>query len=63
MGKKCRRWGSAESLPSIFNALFLRQHLVTPDHAVESFGTPAYDEIITHFAGDQPGSEEIPALS
>jgi hypothetical protein len=29
---------------------------------VESFATPAYDEIITHLAGDQPGSEEIPAL-
>jgi hypothetical protein len=43
------------------HVLFLRQLWVTPDYAVESFGTPAYDEIIAHFAGDQPGSEEIPA--
>jgi|HubBroStandDraft_6_1064221.scaffolds.fasta_scaffold580649_2 hypothetical protein len=43
------------------HALFLRQLWVTPDYTLESFGTPAYDEIIAHFAGDQPGSEEIPA--
>ena len=33
------------------HALFLRQLWVTPDYTLESFGTPAYDEIIAHFAG------------
>jgi len=40
----------------------VRQYLVTPDYAVESFAMPGYDEIITHFASDRPDNEEIPAL-
>lgn len=62
MGKKCRRWADMQNhYRPYFKRLFMRQYLVTPDYAVESFATPAYDEISSHFASDQPGSEEIPA--
>ena len=62
MEKKCRRWAEMQShYRPYFKRLFLRQYLVTPDYAVESFATPAYDEITAHFASDQPGNEEIPA--
>jgi hypothetical protein len=61
--EKCRRWVDLQShYRPYFKRLFLRQYLVTPDYAVESFAARAYDEIITHFASDQPGNEEIPAL-
>jgi len=63
MEKKCRRWADMQShYRPYFKRLFLRQYLVTPDYAVESFATPAYDEITSHFASDRPGNEEIPAL-
>jgi hypothetical protein len=63
MEKKCRRWVDLESrYRPYFKRLFVRQYLVTPDYAVESFATPAYAEIIAHFASDRPGNDEIPAL-
>jgi hypothetical protein len=63
MEKKCQRWADLQAhYRPYFKRLFVRQYLVTPDYAVESFAGPAYDEITTHFASDQPGSEEIPAL-
>jgi hypothetical protein len=62
MEQKCRRWADMQThYRPYFKRLFVRQYLVTPNYAVESFATPAYDEITTHFASDQPGSEEIPA--
>ena len=62
MEQKCRRWADMQThYRPYFERLFARQYLVTPNYAVESFATPAYDEITTHFASDQPGSEEIPA--
>ena len=61
--KKCRRWADMQShYHPIFKRLFLRQYLITPDYAVESFATPAYDEISTHFASDQSDSDEVPTL-
>jgi hypothetical protein len=64
MEKKCRRWADMEThYRPYFKRLFLRQYLVTPDYAVESFAAPAYHEITTRFASDQPGrGEEVPAL-
>lgn len=61
--KKCRRWADLQShYRPYFKRLFIRQFLVTPDYAVESFATSAYDEITARFASDRPGSEEVPAL-
>jgi hypothetical protein len=60
--KRCRNWAETQSeYRPLFKRLFVRQWLVTPDYAVESFATPAYDRITTRFASDQPNSEEIPA--
>ena len=58
---KCRRWAEVQSrYRTYFKRLFVRQWLVTADYAVESFASPAYDEIMARFASDQPANEEIP---
>jgi hypothetical protein len=59
--KRCRTWADtqAQYRPSL-KRLFVRQWLVTPDYAVESFAAPAYDRIAQRFASDRPGSEEVP---
>jgi hypothetical protein len=52
--KKCRRWAQTQSrYRRYFKRLFVRQWLVTPNYAVESFASPAYDEITARFASDQ----------
>jgi len=59
--KRCRSWADTQaSYRTYLKRLFIRQWLVTPDYAVESFATPAYDEIAKRFASDKPGSEEVP---
>jgi hypothetical protein len=59
--KRCRTWAETQARYRPFlKRLFVRQWLVTPDYAVESFATPAFDEIAAHFASDKPDSEEVP---
>jgi len=60
--KRCRTWAATQAeYRSFFKRLFVRQWLVTPDYAVESYATPAYDRITARFASDRPNDEEIPA--
>lgn len=60
--KRCRTWAATQTeYRSFFKRLFVRQWLVTPDYAVESYATPAYDRITSRFASDHPDNEEIPA--
>jgi hypothetical protein len=56
--RKCREWAAKqEKYRRYFQRLFLRQWLLAPDYAVESFAAPAYEEIASRFAS----KEEIPA--
>jgi hypothetical protein len=59
--KRCRTWATTQTeYRPFFKRLFVRQWLVTPDYAVESYATPAYDRITARFASDRPDNEEIP---
>lgn len=50
--EKCRAWAIAQkSYRPYFKRLFLRQWLMTPDYGIESFATPAFDEIERRFSG------------
>jgi hypothetical protein len=50
--KKCRDWAVKQArYRPYLKRLFLRQWLVTPDYAVESYATPAYEEIQKQFSG------------
>jgi hypothetical protein len=56
--RKCREWASKQQkYRRYFQRLFLRQWLLAPDYAVESFAAPAYEEIASRFAS----KAEIPA--
>src|SRR5260370_7377328 len=56
--RKCREWAAKQQkYRRYFQRLFLRQWLLAPDYAVESFAAPAYEEIASRFAS----KEEIPA--
>jgi hypothetical protein len=60
--KRCRTWATTQTeYRPFFKRLFTRQWLVTPDYAVESYATPAYDRITARFASDRPDNQEIPA--
>jgi hypothetical protein len=60
--KRCHTWAATQTeYRPFFKRLFVRQWLVTPDYAVESYATPAYDRITARFASDRPDNEEIPA--
>jgi hypothetical protein len=49
--KKCREWAETQiHYRPYFRRLFLRQWLMGPDFAVESFATPAYEEIQKRFS-------------
>jgi hypothetical protein len=62
--KRCRTWADTQiHYRPFFKRLFLRQWLVTPDYAMESFATPAFDEITARFASDKPNSEVPTALN
>ena len=64
--KRCRTWADTQTgYRTFFKRLFLRQWLVTPDYAVESFATPSYDQITERFASDRQvnhplSSHEVP---
>jgi hypothetical protein len=59
--KRCRTWADTQTqYRPLLKRLFLRQWLVTPDYAVESFASSAYDQIASRFASDKPNSEEVP---
>lgn len=61
--KRCRTWADTQTqYRPLFRRLFLRQWLVTPDYAVESVATPAYDQITSRYASDKPDSEEVPTF-
>lgn len=50
--KKCRDWAAAQvRYRPFFGHLFLRQWLLSPDYATESYATPAYEEIQRRFSG------------
>ena len=58
--KKCREWASAQArYRPYFKRLFLRQWLLSPDFGIESFATPAFDQIQKRFSGL---GDEIPEL-
>jgi hypothetical protein len=59
---KCREWVMTQQhYRPLFSRLFARQWLLTPDYAIESFATPAYNEITAKFASDLPrNQEEVP---
>lgn len=49
--KKCRTWAALQvRYRPYFKRLFLRQWLLAPDLAMESFATPAFDEIEKRFS-------------
>jgi hypothetical protein len=51
--QKCReRAAQQQKYRSYFQRLFLRQWLLVPGYAIESFAAPAYDQIVSRFAGD-----------
>lgn len=51
--KRCRSWAERQAhYRTYFKRLFLRQWLVTPDYAVESFALPAYDQILARYFGE-----------
>ena len=60
---KCREWASTQQrYRPFFKRLFVRQWLLTPDYAVESFAAPAYEEITGKFASDlERNQAEVPA--
>jgi hypothetical protein len=57
--QKCREWAAKQQkYRRYFQRLFLRQWLLAPDYAVESFAAPAYEEIASRFAS----KKEMPAV-
>jgi hypothetical protein len=49
--KKCRQWAALQvHYRPYFKRLFVRQWLLAPDFAAESYATPAYDEIQKRFS-------------
>lgn len=61
--KRCRTWAETQAAyRTYFHRLFVRHWLAAPDQAVETFATPAFDEIAHHFASDQRKIEEVPTL-
>jgi len=62
--KRCREWFAAQQrYRSVFKRLFVRQWLLTDYYSIESYATPAYDEITAKFASDQPAfKEEVPEM-
>jgi hypothetical protein len=57
--RACREWATKQQkYRRYFQRLFLRQWLLAPDYAVESFAAPAYEEIASRFAS----KEEIPEV-
>lgn len=62
--KKCREWATTQQrYRASFQRLFVRQWLLTPDYAIESYATPAYQRITAEFARDQKmHPDEVPAM-
>lgn len=60
--KKCRAWAAEQQqYRSAFRKLFVRQWLLTPDYAIESYATPAFELITSKYASDQAAYKaEIP---
>ncbi len=57
--RKCREWAvQQQKYRRYFQRLFLRQWLLAPEYAIESFAAPAYEEIASRFAS----KEEIPEV-
>jgi hypothetical protein len=51
--QKCRDWaGHQQKYRRYFQRLFLRQWLLAPNLAIESFAAPAYEQIASGFASD-----------
>lgn len=49
--RACREWAvKQQKYRRYFERLFLRQWLLAPDYATESFAVPAYEEIVSRFA-------------
>ena len=62
---ECREWVvKQEAYRRYFSRLFLRQWIVAPGFSVESFATPAYQQIVSHYADLYNGSidDEAPEL-
>jgi len=58
--KKCRDWATTQvPYRTYLKRLFVRQWLLTPDYTIESFATPAYEELTKRFSGL---GDEIPEL-
>lgn len=58
--RKCRDWATAQvAYRPYLKRLFVRQWLLTPDYEIESFATPAYEEIQKRFSGL---GDEIPDI-
>lgn len=58
--KRCRAWAEKQIPYRTYLArLFVRQWLVAPDHSVESFARPAFDQIAARFVGDRQ-SNSVP---
>ncbi len=54
--QKCRDWAAQQQkYRRYFQRLFLRQWLLAPGHAIESFAAPAYEQIVSRVA-----NEDIP---
>src|SRR5271168_1337894 len=52
--KRCRDWAARQlRYRGYLKRLFLRQWLVAPGSSIEAFATPAYNEILQNFGGDQ----------
>jgi len=57
--RACREWAAKQQkYRRYFQRLFLRQWVLAPDYAIESYAAPAYEEIASRFASKQ----EIPEL-
>jgi hypothetical protein len=55
--RECREWAAKQqTYRRYFRRLFLRHWVLAPGHAVESFATPAYQQISSSFAGLYDGS-------
>lgn len=55
--RACRDWAAKQATyRHYFERLFLRQWVIAPGYSVESFATPAYQEISNRFAGLYDGS-------
>ena len=51
--KRCRAWAEKQApYRTYFKRLFLRQWILAPDHVLESFAVPAYDQILARYFGE-----------